>query len=251
MGLGVEVRVHGDLNDFLPPARRGRRIAVDVAAGTTVKDLVESLGVPHTEVDVIVVNGQSVDFAHQVADGARVDVFPLLAAVNLAPVVHLHPPPLGRPTFVLDVHLGRLARYLRLLGFDVWWRNDTSDDELVRVCRSEDRVLLTRDRGLLKRAAVTRGSFVRETAWRRQLVEVLRRFELFGAIEPFGRCLECNGRLAHVTKAEVEKRLPPRTRRDYHDFRRCPDCGRIYWRGSHYDRLRTVVDDIIREGGPV
>jgi len=167
---------------------------------------------------------------------------------DVSPLVRLYPRPLREPRFVLDVHLGRLARTLRLLGFDAVWRNDTTDDELAAISADDERTLLTRDRGLLKRAKVTHGHLVRETDRRRQVVEVLRQFDLFGAITPFGRCLRCNGVLEPVAKAEVEHRLPPRTRREYADFRTCPGCGRVYWKGSHYDRLAALVEDLRRAG---
>jgi len=244
----VEVRFIADLNGLLPPGRRGRATMVEVAAGTTVKDLAESLGVPHTEIAAIVVNGESVDFAYQVRDGDRMSVYPAFEVVAVSPLVRLDPPPLREPRFVLDVHLGRLARTLRLLGFDCVWRNDITDHELATISVDERRILLTRDRGLLKHAKVTHGYLVRETNHRRQVVEILRRFDLFGAIAPFGRCLECNGVLERVAKEEVEHRLPPRTRRDYDDFSTCPDCSRIYWQGSHYDRLAALVEDIRRAG---
>jgi uncharacterized protein with PIN domain/sulfur carrier protein ThiS len=244
----VEVRFIAGLNDLLPPGRRGRPIMLEVAPGTTVKDLAESLGVPHTEIDVILVDGESVDFGRQVGDGDRVSVYPVFEALDVSPLVRLDPTPLPEPMFVLDVHLGRLARSLRLLGFDCVWRNDITDDELAAISVADQRILLTRDRGLLKRAKVTHGYLVRETDRRRQIAEVLRRFDLFGAIAPFGRCLECNGVLEPVAKEVVEHRLAPRTRRDYHDFRTCSHCGRIYWQGSHYDRLASLVEDVRRAG---
>jgi len=246
MPYRVDVRFYAELNDFLRPDRRGWPITLDVAAGTTVKDLVESCGVPHTEIDVILVNGESVDFGHQVGDGDRVSVYPVFEALDMSPLVRLRPRPLREPRFVLDVHLGRLARNLRLLGFDSVWRNDLTDEELATISVHDRRILLTRDRGLLKRAKVTHGYLVRETNRRRQIVEILRRFDLFGAVVPFGRCLKCNGVLEPVAKEEVEHRLPPRTRQDYEDFRMCPDCDRIYWQGSHYERLVALVEEIRR-----
>lgn len=242
----VEVRFYAELNDFLPPDRRGRPVVLEVAASTTVKDLAESLGVPHTEIDVIVVNGESVDFGHQVGDDDCVSVYPAFETLDVSPLVRLRPNPLREPRFVLDVHLGRLARTLRLLGFDSVWRNSVTDDELAAISVDDKRILLTRDRRLLKRAKVSHGYLVRETNHRRQIVEILRRFDLFEAIAPFGRCLECNGILEPVAKEEVEQKLPPRTRRDYNDFQACPDCGRVYWQGSHYDRLAALVKDIRR-----
>ena len=247
--MRIETRFHAELNDFLRPSDRGRPLVSEVAPGTSVKDLVESLGVPHTEVDVILVNGTSVGFEHRLADGDRVRVYPTFEVPDTSAVTHLRPN-VSRPArFVADVHLGRLARLLRLLGFDVLWRNDSTDAQLARISAQDHRVLLTRDRGLLKRKEVTHGYLVRETLRRRQVVEVLRRFDLGGAISPFGRCVECNGLLEHVSKADVEGILPPRTRRDYDEFRRCRGCGRVFWKGSHYDALRAEVDDIVRALG--
>jgi len=246
--MRVEVRCYDELNDLLAPSRRGGELTVEVAVGTTVKDLVESLGVPHTEIDVILVNGESVEFTRQVSDGDRVSVYPVFEALDVTPITRLRPAPLRQPRFVLDVHLGRLARYLRLLGFDTLWSNDTSDEQLVALSLGEGRILLTRDRGLLKRRAVTHGYLVRGTSRRAQIVEVLRRFDLFGAIDAFSRCLVCNGLLERMAKSEVDPLLPPRTRRDYQEFWRCPDCGRVYWPGSHFDRLSAVVDDLRRQG---
>ncbi|MBO0692708.1 MAG: Mut7-C ubiquitin/RNAse domain-containing protein [Acidimicrobiaceae bacterium] len=247
--MRVETRFYAELNDLLPRDRRGQAFTVEVAPGTTVKDLAESLGVPHTEIDVILVNSEPVGLAHRIRDGDRVSVYPMFEAFDVTSHAPFRPSPLRTPRFVLDVHLGKLARGLRLLGFDTRWHNHASDEDLVRASLREHRVLLTRDRGLLKRSAVTHGYLVRETAWRAQVQEVLRRFDLFDAVEPFRRCLECNGQLEEVAKADVDDQLSPRTRRDYDEFHRCLGCGRVYWRGSHFDRLRTVVDEL-RRGGP-
>jgi len=242
----VDVRFFGDLDDLVAPGRRNRSSTVSVHAGTTVKDLVESLGVPHTEVDVMVVNGRSVGFDEQVHEGDRVDAHPSSHDVEVTPLIRLRPLPPAAPRFLLDVHLGRLARYLRLLGFDAEWYPGAADEELARRSALEGRVLLTRDRGVLKRRAVVDGHLVRQTAPRRQIDEVLSRFELTAPFEPFGRCLACNGRLEDVAKDDVVGLLPPRTRRDYQQFRRCVSCGRVYWQGSHYDRLLALVDDLRR-----
>ncbi len=250
MSNRVSVRFHAGLDNLVALRRRGGSVSLEVAAGTTVKDLVESLGVPHTEIDVILVNGESVGFEHRVDDGDRIAVYPMSEVPAVVPLIRLTPTPLREPRFVLDVHLGRLARSLRLLGFDSVWGNDLADAELAAISVGEARVLLTRDRGLLKRAKVIHGYLVRETDPHRQIIEVLRRFDLFGAIDPFGRCLQCNGVLEPVAKEEVEHRLPLRTRQDHDEFRTCPDCGRIYWQGSHYDQLATLVEDV-RQAGTV
>lgn len=245
--MHLEVRFYAELNDFLHPERRGRTIGVEVAPGTTVKDLIESLGVPHTEVEVILVEGCSVGFEYRVSDAEHVSVYPVFESFDVSPLLRLRPEPLRRPRFVLDVHLGRLARHLRLLGFDAKWTNDSTDDELTAMSVSEDRTILTKDIGLLKRRAVTRGYYVRETSPSLQITEVLRRFDLFETVAPFSRCLECNSELAPVVREDVASRIPARVLREHDTFKRCPGCGRVYWRGSHYERLAAFVERV-RQG---
>lgn len=238
----ASVRFYGPLNDFLPAARRQATLVCAFESSASVKDLVEALGVPHPEIDLLVVNGRSVDFAYLVRDGDRVAVYPPFCAFDLGDAARLGLPPQAEPRFVADVHLGQLTAYLRLAGHDTKYRNDYPDHELVAISAAEDRTLLTRDIGVLKHRMVTRGYFVRETRPARQLVEVLRRFDLVARAVPFSRCLRCNSTLHVVPKERVEHLLPPRTREHYHEFSRCPDCARIYWRGSHYSRMSLFIE---------
>ena len=244
----AEFRFYAELNDFLPAGRRAVPVPLAFSPGATVKDLIESLGVPHTEIDLIMANGHSVDFAYRVQDGDRISVYPVFEAVDVSPIVRLRPEPLRQPRFVLDAHLGRLVRYLRLAGFDALYRNDVSDDELVRISLDEKRTLLTRDVGLLKRGVLTHAYFVRDARPKEQLLEVLRRFDLFGTLAPFQRCLACNGVLQTVGKDQIAHLLPPRTRLYYHEFQMCPDCHKLYWKGSHYQRLAALLEDVRRTG---
>ncbi|HZS02109.1 MAG TPA: Mut7-C RNAse domain-containing protein [Chloroflexota bacterium] len=248
----VSVRFYAELGDFVLPSRRQVTFTHSVPDRASVKDVIESLGVPHTEVDLVLVNGESVDFSYQVQDGDRISVYPVFESLDITPLVRVRPQPLREPRFVLDTHLGKLAGYLRLLGFDTLYRNDYADPLLVQLARQERRILLTRDRGLLKHRLVTHGYHVWETDPRRQVVEVLRRFDLAGAVAPFRRCLRCNGLLVPVPKREVAEQLPPKTRQYYDDFRRCAGCGRVYWKGSHYDRMLGLVQSVLaqlREAG--
>jgi uncharacterized protein len=238
----VSVRFYGSLNDFLPPVHRQATLVCAFGSSPSVKDLVEALGVPHPEIDLLVVDGQPVDFSYRLRDGDRIAVYPLIRAFDLGEAGRLRPPPQTEPRFIADVHLGRLAAYLRLAGFDTKYRNDYPDDELVTISASEDRVLLTRDVGVLKHSIVTRGYFLRETQPARQLVEVLRDLDLVTAGAPFTRCLRCNSRLHVVAKDRVQHLLPARTRECYREFSRCPTCSRIYWQGSHYSRMRLFID---------
>ncbi|MGA2591083.1 MAG: Mut7-C RNAse domain-containing protein [Bryobacteraceae bacterium] len=234
-------RFYAELNDFLPAERRMVAFAHIFVDAAPVKDMVESLGVPHTEIDLILVNGQSVDFSYIVRDGDRISVYPVFEALDITPLIRLRPLPLREPRFVLDTHLGRLAGYLRMAGFDTLYGKDCDDEELARISRDAGRILLTRDIGLLKRGMVTHGYYIRETAVRRQFPEVIRRFDLSGATRPFTRCLRCNAMLDAVARAEIAAQLPPRTAEFYDEFRRCPECRRVYWKGGHYRRMREFL----------
>lgn len=236
------IRVYGPLNDFLPASHRQATLACTFAGGASVKDLVESLGVPHTEIDHLLVNDRPVDFGCIVRDGDRIAAYPPFHVLDVPRDARLGPPPQAKPRFVADVHLGRLAAYLRLAGFDTEYRNDYSDRQLVEVSAGADRTVLTRDVGVLKHAAVRRGYFVREQQPGRQLVEVLRRFELVDRAAPFSRCVRCNRELERIAKEDVIDELPPRTREHYDEFSRCAGCRRLYWAGSHYSRMRVFLD---------
>lgn len=234
-------RFYAELNDLLPAARRGIAFTHAFTGTPSVKDVIEALGVPHTEVDLVLADGESVGFGWRLHDGARVSVYPVFETIDVASVTRVRAAPLREPRFVLDVHLGRLARHLRMLGFDAVWEGDADDAALAATSARERRILLTRDRGLLKRRAVTHGYCVRSSAPAQQLAEVIRRLDLARAIAPFTRCIRCNGALAPVEKAEVADRLPPRVRERHQSFRRCGGCGRVYWAGTHHERMSRVV----------
>lgn len=237
----ISIRFYEELNDFLPAGQRKADIAHSFGNTGSVRDLIESMGVPHTEIDLILVNGISVDFDYQVQDGDRISVYPVFEALDIQPLTHLRPRPLRVTRFVLDVHLGRLAAYLRMLGFDCLYRNDYEDAALARLSVAEHRILLTRDRRLLMLKQVTHGYYVRARLPREQLVEVMTRFDLFRARRPFTRCLHCNGLIQPVDKEAVLEHLLPRTREYYEKFWQCARCGKIYWKGSHYRRMQRLL----------
>lgn len=238
-----EFRFYGELNDFLQPSARRRTLVHEFTGTPSVKDRIESLGVPHTEVDLIAVDGEPVGFDRLLAGGERVAVYPTFQSLDLGDVEPLRPP-LQEPRFVLDVHLGRLARYLRLLGFDSSYANDHSDDELLALSRGENRVLLTRDVGLLERAALVYGGFLHETDSRLQLREVLDRFRLQSRIAPLTRCARCNGLIGPATPAVARGRVPGGVLREQRRFSRCRGCGQVYWPGGHLTRLRARLAEI-------
>ena len=238
----VTLRLYGDLGTLAADADADGLAHVPVGHRRSVKDAIEATGVPHTEVDLVVVGGRVVDFDAQVGPGDRVAVYPPLATLEVASPVR--PDPLPEPRFVLDVHLGRLAGQLRLLGLDVDYDNDRDDADLARRAAQGPRWLLTRDRGLLMRAVVTHGYLVRSSHPEVQLLEVARRFQLGDHLRPFARCSHCNGVLEEASKDEVAHRLEPGTRRDHHAFRQCPGCGQVYWAGSHLPSIEALVDAV-------
>jgi len=247
----AEVRFYSELNEFLASWRRGRTTFYDFDVSGSVKDLIEALGVPHTEVDLVLVNGESVDFSYRIKDGDRISVYPPFEAMDISPLAHLRPQPLRDLRFVADAHLGRLAAYLRMAGFDTAYRRDYQDEELASVSANEQRILLTRDRGLLKRNIVARGYCVRSTNSRQQFAEVLQRFDLAGAVAPFQRCVHCNELLQPTRKELISDRLQPETKQHFDEFSICPECWRIYWKGSHYRRMQRLIDSVITPGKDV
>jgi uncharacterized protein len=240
------VRFYAELNDFLPLHRKQVAFAHPLRGQVSVKDFIESLGVPHTEVDLILVNGESVDFTYRVKAADRISVYPVFESMDIRPLLQVRPEPLRETKFVLDVHLGRLSAYLRMSGFDAYYRNNSHDEELARISSVEKRILLTRDRGLLKRSLVSHGYWVRQTRPRQQLQEVLQRFDLLNSLQPFRRCLQCNAIVVSVAKETVSDRLPPNVRHTQDEFQLCPQCHRVYWKGSHYQRMQHLIQGLVK-----
>ena len=236
----LSFRFYGQLNDFLPPHQRGRRFTYALRAPSSVKDVVEALGVPHPEVDVILVNGDSVDFTHRLHGGEEVAVYPAFRSMDVAGVRRTGSDPPSPVRFVLDIHLRKLAALLRLAGFDAVLLAD--DAEVATASAEQGRVALTRDVGLLKRSVVRHGYWVRHTDPELQLAEILGQFNLADQIVPFVRCTRCNTPLVAADAETVADRLPPGVRATFHEFHRCPGCDRVYWQGTHYIRLVRLLE---------
>jgi uncharacterized protein with PIN domain len=239
------LRFYAELNDFLPSAQRQRTIRYPFHGHPAIVDVIESLGVPHVEVDLVLANGDSVAFDYPLQPGDRLAIYPVFESLDISPVVRLRPQPLRHTAFVLDVHLGKLARLLRMLGLDARYDNHATDDELVDTSLRERRIILTRDLGLLKRAAVTHGYWVRSTVPLEQAREVVRRFDLRTQVQPLTRCLRCNGPIEPVDKQEVRDQIPPRTAAWCKAYYRCTSCGQVYWPGTHYERMQETIAQIL------
>jgi uncharacterized protein with PIN domain len=239
-------RFYADLNDFLPARWRHESFHYPAYDGTqSIKHLIESIGVPHTETELIVVNGQPKDFTYLVQSGDRISVYPAFSSSDIRPPISLRPPLPNPVRFLLDNHLGKLARYLRLLGFDTLYFNNKFDDaQLAQLAQDEGCILLTRDRGLLKRGQVVYGYCLRSKDAQEQVLAVLHRFQITDQIDAWRRCLRCNGRLRPVAKERILDRLQPKTKLYYHQFQICETCSQIYWKGSHFKRLEKFLQEI-------
>lgn len=247
----VTIRFYGELNDFLDAKSRQREEDCYFYGIRSVKDLIESFSVPHVEVDLILVNGESAGFEHIVGDGDRVSVYPGFGDIDIEGAAKIQRSQQGGSRFVLDVHLGTLARYLRLMGFDADYDSQRDDPEIARIAYEEDRILLTRDRRLLMRNSVERGRIIRNKDPLLQAAELLERFGLCGKIKPFTRCIQCNGTIESIQidsqeYREIEGQIPPGVKSWCREYQRCRGCGKIYWRGSHYDNMAKLIDRIIK-----
>jgi uncharacterized protein len=244
-GRECTFRFYEELNAFLEPKHRKREFTHRFDGTASVKDRIESLGVPHTEVDLVLVDGESVGFGHRLHGGERVAVYPVFERFDIDRLTRLRPRPLRDPRFVLDVHLGRLAAYLRLLGFDCHYGNDLSDERIIELARRERRIILTRDVGLLKDGRVTHGAFVHGTRPLHQVAEIVERFQLEGCLRPWTRCMKCNGLIEVVGPERLDQdALPADIRQRFNRYGRCRDCRRVYWPGSHSDRLRERLAEV-------
>ena len=244
--MTVTIRFYEELNFFLKKELRKEQIEGQAAPGQTVKDLIESFGVPHVEVDLVLVNGTAVDFSYQVQPGDKISVYPVFERFDISDLSHLRPEPLRNPCFIADVHLGTLARRLRNLGFYTEYHNHAGDAYLAERAANQGLILLTRDRQLLMRKIVQRGMYVKNTEPFEQVREVVARLDLYEKMKPFSRCAACNGVLHELRPAspeweEAQPQIPPGVRAWCTEYRRCENCGKVYWKGSHLKQLDRLL----------
>lgn len=243
----IRFRFYEELNDFLPSSKRKKAFNYRFFGSPNVKDIIEAMGVPHTEVDLIIANGESVSFDYKPEDADFISVYPVFESIDISKLTHLRPTPLRNIKFILDVHLGKLARYLRMLGFDTLYRNDFEDDEIIQLALKDKRIILTRDLGILKNGSVSHGFFIRSDRPSRQITEVISRFDLQNCPRRPCRCIGCNGEIQLADKDNVMDLILENTRKYFNEFYRCNSCGKIYWEGSHFKKIKEKVDMLLRK----
>lgn len=245
--MPVTVILHDDLGRLTSrQRRRSQPLVLELNRRTSVKDLLEAQGVPHTEIHRLTINGVEEDFTAIVGPNDRIEAFGMPAPVDLTVPTRLRPETLSAIRFAADANVGRLAGLLRLAGLDTFYDKDLHDEELARLASSEQRVLLTRDLALLKRKGVLFGHLVRAAEPYAQLREIITLFGLTSRLQPFSRCLHCNSLLQPVTKEAVFDRLEPLTKKYYDEFKLCPGCRQIYWAGSHQERILKKLEKLRR-----
>lgn len=243
----VHFRFYSSLNDFLSPGNRQKMIEYLFWGHPTVKDAIQALGVPHTEVAFLLVNSDPVDFSHHLKLRDYISVYPVFKTLEVEESSLLPMLQFDALKFVVDGHLGKLARYLRMLGFDALYDDQFQDKELMKISKEENRTILTRDLGILMHNSVVHGYYVRSQVPPEQLKEVVQRFHLAPHITAFTRCMDCNGKLEGVTKEKVKDRLQAQTEQAFEDFYQCRQCFKIYWKGSHYERMERMISEAIKE----
>lgn len=240
----AKFRFYEELNDFLSYEKRKKLFSYDFECNPSVKDVIEAMGVPHTEVDLILVNGKSVNFSYQLKDNDVVSVYPVFESLDISNLTHLRKKPLREPKFILDVHLGKLARYLRTIGFDTLYKNNFKDSEIIKISLEQKRTILTRDVALLKNSEVTHGYWIRSKEPQEQLIEIIKRLDLSKSIIPFYRCSECNGIIKEVSKELILDKLQAGTKKYFNRFFQCNSCSKVYWRGSHYKKMERFIENL-------
>ncbi|SMG40047.1 hypothetical protein SAMN06265784_103742 [Paraburkholderia susongensis] len=237
-------RFYEELNDFLARPLRRHEFPCVCARGATTKHMIEVLGVPHTEVELILVNGESAGFGHLLAEGERVAVYPKFEALDIQPLLRVRERPLRVTRFIADAHLGGLAPLLRLAGFDTLYDNHYPDADIEALAAAQQRIVLTRDRELLKRRNITHGCYVRALRPREQLREVFERLDLARSAQPFRLCLMCNAPLRRIAREEVGQRAPHGVLQRHSRFVTCDVCGRVFWEGTHWQKMRALIDSV-------
>jgi len=243
----VIIRFYAELNDFLRPSVRQKDVDYLFLGPQTAGEAIESMGVPHSEVDLILVNGHSVKLNHKLNNGDQISVYPVFESIDISPIIRTRKVPLRTTKFILDAHLGKLAKYLRMFGFDSCYENDYEDSTIIKIAQEEQRIILTRDKDLLMSKDISHGYYVRAIHIKEQLREIIEKFDLYSQAAPFTRCILCNNTIVSVRKEDIRKRLDEDTARIFKKFYYCSTCDKIYWEGSHFDRMSKYIRQLLEQ----
>jgi uncharacterized protein with PIN domain len=243
-------RFYEELNDFLPKSKRRTDFKAEFKGKRSIKDMIEALGVPHTEIDLILVNGKSVDFTYLLQDGDRASVYPVFESFNVEGVTHLRAIPLRETKFIADNHLGHIVRYLRVLGFDVCYDTFLSPRKIIEISKKERRIILTKSKGLLKFKEVTHGLYIYPGTTEEQIKRIVDFLDIKSKVKPFSRCLHCNNLLQTIAKEKIAERIPPKTKAHCDEYTHCTYCDKIYWKGTHFMSMKKVIDMILKDQEP-
>jgi len=243
----AKFRFYEELNDYLPSKYKKKSFQYTYKGNPSVKDVIEAIGIPHTEVELILVNGKSVDFNYHLQDRDSISVYPVFESLDISPVIKLRSKPLRENIFILDIQLGKLAKKLRMLGFDTLYKNDYKDIQIIKISKKEHRIILTRHKALLKNRSVTHGYWIRATNPELQLIEILKRFDLKNQFKSFTRCIECNGKVTSVDKDDIIDQLLPKTKKYFNTFYQCTQCKKIFWKGSHFQSMKKKIDSFLNQ----
>ena len=241
----ISFRCYAELNDFLPCERKQRNFALSLKTPVTVSEGIELLGIPLSEVDLVMVNSQPVERSHRLYQNDYVSIYPTFETFDISSLKTTQKQALRITRFILDAHLGKLARYLRMLGFDTLYKNDYGDLEIVEIAKEQKRIILSRDKLLLKSPGVNHGYYVRATEKHNQLIKVVEKFELYSQFKSFTRCMTCNTVLQSKSKEAIGKLIDPDIYSCFDEFFFCPVCNKVFWKGSHFERMEGLVLSII------
>ena len=241
----IIIRFYEELNDFLSPDSQKRDIGVSVDKECTVGSLIKSFELSHSQVDLILVNGRAVDFSYTLKENDRVSVYPVFETFDISSITSLRKKPLRDLKFICDVHLGRLAKYLRMLGFDTWYENKYTDKKILDLSDIQKRIILSKNKKLLKNKNVTRGFLLQSADPHLQLMEIINYFDLKSSAKPMSRCLRCNGIIEKISKKALGHRAKPTVLERYDMFFRCTKCDHIYWKGTHFESMMRWIEKIL------
>jgi uncharacterized protein len=237
----VSFRFYEELNDYLPEEKRKIWFEYSFSGAIFIQDAIQSMGVPPDEIDLILVNQQSKGFDYLLQDGDRISVYPVFELFDLTGISQLRGTPLRNPTFICDVHLGRLCKYLRMLGWDTLYSNKYTPEEMIAISRKEKRIILSRSYQLTRHKEVTHSYWIRSADPLEQVKDLILKLDLSSGTNPLIRCLNCNDKVVPVGKIEILHRLQDRTAKYYNEFFNCPTCNKIYWKGSHFENMLAFI----------